>query len=526
MTKYLLGIDNGCTVSKAALFDLDGREIAVAARKSETLTPKPDWFERDAAAMWRETAEAIREVITKSKVNAADIACVACTGHGNGLYLIDEQGKPTRAAIVSMDCRARNYTDQWIAQGLHDVVLPKTMQSIWPGAPNALLRWLKDNEPQTMARSRWMLMVKDFVRFKLCGKVQAELTDFSALSLMDLNTRRFDPELFALWGIGDLLRLMPPLVETAQICGTVTREAAAQTGLKEGTPVAGGMFDVDACGLASGLVDENQLCMIAGTWGNNQFISTKPVMDKEIYMTSCYSIPGYYLMLEGSPTSASNYEWFATEFFRADLALPENKGKSVYQIGGELLKQLKPDMSGADSCGANPNSADCSSDPGDRGLFFLPFVWGANAHPDAKGCFIGLTARYGRGDLVRAVFEGVVFSHRWHVERLMKFTAMPGCIRLTGGAAKSEDWTQIFSDCFQVPVQIPDGSELGGLGAAIAAGVAAGCFKDFRDATEKMVHFSRTQKPNPGRKAYYEEKYRRYKRILAALDPVWKDIRS
>ena len=502
MACYLIGIDNGGTLCKAALFDLAGKEIAVASRKTEMLTPKPGHFERDADRMWMATAESIKELIEKSGVNAADIACVACTGHGNGLYLTDKQGKPVRLAINSMDSRARSYIEKWQGRGLDEKVRPKTMQSLWPGQPNALLAWLKDNEPETMAKAGWVFMCKDFIRFKLTGEIQAELTDMSATSLMDLRTCRYDQELFDIWGISEMISLMPPIVQTAEICGCVTKECAAQTGLQEGTPVAGGMFDIDACGLASGMIDDKQLCMVAGTWGNNQFVSKTPVVDKDVFMTSCYSIPGYYLMLEGSPTSASNFEWFASEFFKADMRLPENKDKSVYQVCEELLQSTSED----------------------KGLFFLPFVMGANVNPYAKGTFIGLTARHGRGDMVRAIFEGVVFSHKWHVQRLMKFTKMPECIRLTGGAAKSERWVQMFADCFQVPVQIPDGSELGALGAAIAAGVAVKSFGSYAEACGKMVQFSRTQNHDASKRAYYEGKFRGYMTILAALDPVWRAI--
>jgi len=498
-----MGIDNGGTLSKAALFDLDGREIGVASRKTELLTPQPGHFERDAEEMWHATAESIREVISTTGIDSEDIRAVACTGFGNGLFLTDGNGVPVRKGIISTDSRARSYIEKWQAAGLDEKVRPKTMQSLWPGQPNALLAWLNANEPGSLAKARWAFMCKDFIRFKLTGMPYAELTDMSATSLMNLQTYEYDNELFELWGIRDLMNLMPPIVRSADVCGCVTKEAALLTGLSEKTEVAGGLFDIDACGLASGMIDENQLCMVAGTWGNNQFVSKTPVVDKDVFMTSCYSIPGYYLMLEGSPTSASNFEWFATEFFKADMCLSENKGKSLYDVCDEHL----------------------SGTGDDTGLFFLPFVVGANVNPYAKGSFIGLTARHVRGDLIRAIFEGVVFSHRWHVQRLMKFTKMPGCIRLTGGAARSQKWVQMFADCFQVPVQIPDGTELGALGAAITAGVAVRCFEGYEDACRRTVRFSRVQSPDAGKKKYYDEKYSRYLKILECMDPLWKEIK-
>jgi len=503
MVQYLLGIDNGCTVSKAALFALDGREVAVASAKTQLLCPQSGWSERDMDEMWAKTAQTVRQVIAGSQVPPEEIACVACTGHGNGLYLIDEQGKPVRNGILSMDSRARKYSDNWIAEGLDKKVRPKTMQDIWHAQPNPLLAWLRDNEPDTIKNARWVLMAKDYIRFKLTGEVAAELTDFSGTSLLNNRTRSYDEDLLADFGISEMLDLLPPIVPTADVCGNVTAEAAELTGLKAGTPVAGGMFDIDACGLASGLVDETPLCMIVGTWGNNQYISKTPVVDEDVYMTSCYAIPDYYLMLEGSATSGGNLEWFVTQFFEAERTIAQKQGTSVYDICNELVASTEPEQSN---------------------IVFLPFLYGSNANPDAKASFLGIDAWHTRGHILRAIYEGVVFGHKTHVRRLLKFRDMPEVIRLTGGAARSDVWLQIFADVFQTPFQVPRGTELGALGAAIAAGVAAGSFADYNQAVEAMVHFAPLVEPNADRSGLYDAKFDRYSRVIETLDPLWKQL--
>jgi len=263
------------------------------------------------------------------------------------------------------------------------------------------------------------------------------------------------------------------------------------------------MFDIDACGLASGIVDESQLCMVGGTWGNNQYISKTPVVDEDVFMTSCYSIPGYYLMLEGSATSASNLEWFVTEFFGAERRLAEQEGRSVYEICNELV---------------------AGTGPGDAGIVFLPFLYGCNVSLDGKACFIGLDGWQKRGHVLRAIYEGVIFSHSWHVERLLKFRDMPERIRLTGGASRSDVWAQMFADIFQVPVEVPEGTELGALGAAICAGVAAGHYRSFEAACEAMVRFSRTYQPDPAGAEVYQTKRARYKKVLETMAPVWGEL--
>lgn len=498
--KYLLGIDNGGTMSKAALFSIEGIEIACAARKVQVIELHEGWSERDANGVWDRTAAAINEVIEISGIDPKEIVAIACTGYGNGAYLVDAAGQPVRNAINSTDRRATRYVERWLAEGVHDNVLPKTAQCLWAAQPNALLAWLRDHEPQTLEKAAWLLFAKDFIRSQLTGEIWAERTDMSASSLMNVVTGEYDDEVLELFGISEMKRLLAPLKNSHDLCGTVTAKAAAKTGLMEGTPVAGGMFDIDACGLASGMVDAGQMSLVAGTWGNNQYISQEPLVDKELFMTSCYSIPGWYLMLEGSPTSASNLEWFVDRFLQAERRLANEQGRSVY-----------------DQC----NEAVASIAPEDSAVIFLPFLYGTNAKSAAKSSLLGLESQHTRAHVVRAIYEGIVFAHTHHLHRLLSFRDRPACIRLTGGVARSEVWVQLFADCFQIPVEIPAGTELGALGAAIAAAVSVGVYPDFRRAVACMTRVDRRYEPNPEKAAVYREKYAQYKRAVMALDVLW-----
>ena len=488
---------------KAALFALDGHELSVAARKVDLLSPEPGYSEVDSDALWQLTAEAIRETIERSGIRPAEIAGVACTGHGNGLYLVDSAGKSVRPAIRGADTRARAYIDRWLAAGIDDAIRPKTMQAIWPAQPNALLAWLRDNEPQSLRRAAANLCCKDYTRLRLTGQVFQELTDASGTSLLNVGTGQYDPDVLDAWGLGDLRRLLPELKRAEDICGTVTAEAAAQTGLAPGTPVAGGMFDIDACGLASGLVDETQLCMIAGTWGNNQYIARQPVVHRDVFMTTCYAIPGYYLMLEGSATSASNLEWFVTEFFATEREQAAAAGRSVYDLCNQLVAATRPQ---------------------DAGLVFLPFLYGSNVSLDGKACLCGLDGWQTRGHVLRAIYEGIVFSHLWHMQRLLRFRPQPARIRLSGGAARSAVWVQMFADILQTPVDVPEGTELGALGAAIGAAVAVGCYPSYEAACAAMVRMARTCEPNAALADLYRTKYARYRKLLDVFAPVWSEL--
>jgi len=499
---YLLGIDCGSTMIKAALFDANGKEHTVASRKVQHVYLHPGWTENDMNAVWNGVCEVIREVLEIAAIDPARVACVTCTGHGNGLYLVADDGTPARNGIISSDVRAREYIEQWSRANVFERILPKTMQSLWPAQPNAILRWLIDNEPETMARTTWLFMVKDYVRYRMTGEAYMELTDMSGTSLIDVGNARYDDEVLEAWGLLDWKHIMPPLRRSADICGTITSEAAKLTGLIEGTPVAGGMFDIDACGLAVGMTDESIFCMIAGTWGNNQFISKTPVVDRDMFMTSCYSIDGYYLMLEGSATSAANLEWFVSQLFESDRELLRIQGmtKSIYDHYTELVAQTKPD---------------------DSAIIFLPYLFGGPVSLDAKGVLFGLDGRHTRRHVMRAVFEGIIFGHRWHVERLMRFCPRPRTIRLTGGATNSDVWAQMFADVFQIPIEIPAGTELGCLGAAICGAVAAGIYPNYEEACHNMVTITRVYLPIPDHAAIYARKYEQYLRLLEILAPAW-----
>ena len=155
---------------------------------------------------------------------------------------------------------------------------------------------------------------------------------------------------------------------------------------------------------------------------------------------------------------------------------------------------------------------------------FFPFLYGSNMDADATACFLGLSDRHTRGHVLRAVYEGVVFAHLTHLHRLLKFRAMPERIRVSGGAARSDVWVQMIADIFQVPVDVPEGSELGALGAAICAAVAIGEYESYQSACDAMVTFSRSYEPSAELSDVYRDKFARYKRALEALAPAWAEL--
>lgn len=505
MPRYLLGIDNGGTFSKAAIFDEEGKQVSVASVPTVTLTPKPGYTERDMEELWEVNVKAVKEAIGKSGVNPKDILGVSFSGHGKGLYMVGKDGKPAYNGILSTDARAWEYVERWEKDGTKEKVFEKSIQEILASQPVSILAWFKEHHPEVLENTSYIFAVKDYIRYRLTGEAYAEYTDFSGANLVNLHTKEYDKELLALFGLDEIYEKLPPLKYSADVCGYITKEAAEATGLVEGTTVAAGMFDVDACGIASGLIDKEQMCMIAGTWSINEFIARESVTNGTVALNSMFCIPGYFLVEESSPTSAGNMEWFIRNLMSFEKEGAKTEGGSVYDITNEWVASIEPQ---------------------DNKVIFLPFLNGSNEDPLAKGTFVGLTAYHNKKHMLRAVYEGIVFSHLTHVKKLLRNREIPKSIRLSGGAANSEVWVQIFADALQIPIDTIEEKELGAQGAAIAAGIAAGVYKDYKEAVNRTVNITKTIYPRKEYKEIYEEKYRVYRAVIEGLSSAWKNFRN
>jgi len=501
-----LGIDNGGTVTKAALYTQEGVELAVEAVKTEVFGEHAGFMERDMDQMREANYAVIRNLLARTGIAATDIAGIACTGHGKGLYLWGKDGRPVRPGILSTDNRAWEYPLRWQADGTADKVFAKTYQQILACQPVSLLAWLKDHEPDCIPKIQWIFECKDYVRFCLTGEAFAELTDYSGANLVNLETRAYDDGLLALFALEELRGCLPPLKASIEVCGLVSAEAAGQTGLAEGTPVMGGMFDIDACAVAVGVASPEHICMIAGTWSINEYVSPTPVKDKSVMMNSLFCLPAYYLIEECSPTSAGNFEWFVHNLLPELAAQAKAEGRNVYKVADEWVDGI-------------PISETCP--------IFLPFLMASNAHPLAKATFVGLDAHHGRAQLVKSIYEGVAFSHKYHLDRLLKSRSTPvRSIRLAGGVANSPQWVRIFADVLGYPIEIVDIKETGTLGCAMNVAVSLGDYADFEQAAARMIKVREPVVPVAANVAVYAQRDALYKRILEALDPIWNDMRK
>ena len=492
---YLMGIDIGGTMVKAAIYDMEGNEVAVHGEKLIIHYPGHGMTERDMGEVKEMSLKAIREAVIKSGISdSKEILAVGMTGQGNGAYMIAADGTPVWPGILSSDARSKDHIKKWIADGTFDKAFPKIRNQLWSGQTSAIVAWFKDNHPEVLDKAAYVGSAKDYVRYLLTGKFVCEITEASSWNVVDMATAQYDDELFELFEVADYKRIFPPIIESCEAGGTVTAEAAAATGLPEGIPVVGGLFDISASIISAGVVEENQLGIVVGSWGINSILKKEVVDDKGIFMQYFYGLPDYLSFMEGSSTSASNQEWFI------DTCM--DRTKDVYDVCGKMVEET----------------------PYKDTVMFLPFIYDTNVNIDAKAAFIGLQGEHTKAHMMRALFEGVVFCHRMHIERLLPYCDDPSVVRMAGGATRSKVWMQMFADILGLRVEVSQAEELGAMGAALCGGYCAGAFTDLQQAAKEWVKIKAVYEPDMEKHAYYEKKYAAYCAIINAMDPVWSQI--
>lgn len=496
MRERIIGIDAGGTMTKAALFDADGHELACVRQPNRMLFPQPGHTERDAEGMWEAAAKAVQSLLETTATAAADIAAVSVTGYGSGIYLVDRDGRTVRPGVVSTDGRAAEIVAGWRREGRIDRNEARIQQRIWAGQAITLMAWLQQHEPEIVDRTSTVLMCKDYLRSRLCDDRSTDPTDGGIAGFIDVNSCDYAEPMLDDLGLGGWRPKLPPIRPSLEVAGGVTHEAAQATGLKQGTPVVRGVVDVAGSSLASGVTTPDQLSMVAGTFSINSTLHAAPRLSVLPFLQMPYPIAGWVLATEGSATSASNFEWFCRNVLDGEAARAVAAGRSIYDVCNDLV------------AGALKR---------DNDILFLPYLFGS---PEgAPAGFIGMQAANGLGDLIRAIFEGVAFAHRTDIERLLSGpdAARPQSIRLAGGASRSRIWGQLFADALGLPIEVTDGSELGARGAAISAAVAVGLHGSMQDAVSKMVRLVDRFEPDADQHGAYDKKYRRFRDTTRAL---------
>ena len=338
----LLAVDAGGSVVKATAFELDDATSTTAARPVPLAHPAPGRSERDPEELWRATVDCIREVLAGIGRGAESVRAVGLTAHGNGVYLVDPQGRPTRAAVMAADTRAASLVRGWTAAGLVDPLQARSWNGLWAGQPGPILAALAGTEPEVLAASHAAVSCKDYLWGRFTAAVETELSAASAGAL-------YDSAGWAAAGGHGPLELSEPAVEafglsrwrhllatpiSPQTVRPLTSEAAEACGLPPGTPVVAGVVDNAAMQHGSGVFDDDVICIGAGTWSINQILvpaGEASAMAMAVRPNAAnIALGGRALLCEASPTSASNFDWALNRAVTGSAAGDRAEGRDIY----------------------------------------------------------------------------------------------------------------------------------------------------------------------------------------------------
>lgn len=503
-TGYLLGVDIGTYESKGVLTTLDGRVVSTQVRPHVLSIPRQGWAEHDADTVWwGEFCSITQELLRESGIQPGDVVAVGCSAIGPDLLPVDKECRPLRPAVLyGIDTRSTK--EIAYLEGLlgRETVYRRCGTALSTQSVGPKILWLKNNEPENYRKAYKFVGGPTFLTAKLTGRFAID--HYSCASHDPL----YDPAAGA-WA-EDLCapivepERLPEITWTTEVAGTVTRQAAAETGLLPGTPVITGTIDAAAEAVSVGVVGPGQMMLMYGTTLFMIEVLGRRVTDQRLW-SAPYLFPGTHAMMAGMATTGALTRWFRDKLAPDLVAAQEAGGKNAYAA---LTEEAAGIPAGAE------------------GLVVLPYFSGERTpinDPEARGVFFGLTLSHSRAHLYRAVLESVGFGIRHHLDVLEGIGARPETLVAVGGGTKSPLWLQAVSDICGQAQKVPAVTTGAAYGDAFLAGLGVGVFPSYQ-AINEWVRDVRLVEPSPAATAAYQpyydlylELYRRNRDLMHSL---------
>ena len=505
--QLVLGADSSTSSTKVIAFDSKGKPVAEGAKGYPLFYEKPGWVEQNPQDWWKAFKFACHQVVSNPDVDIKEFVGIGMTHQRFTFVPMDGEMNPLRKAILWNDIRCSKeaaYARQTVGK---EHIFERTG---YPPGQWTLYKvlWLKNNEPELYEKIYKIVLVQDYLIYKLTGKIvtlQGAGTMTGALDIANPSS----------WAM-DVIKALDiredvwinNILPGGSIAGYVTKNAARETGLPEGLPVVTGAGD-QPCGiLGAGVTQPGQLGINGGTSCTNELVSRALPERKNINYFIEISPTGDYIVENYIASGGSALmNWYKDNFgfYEVDQASKENKSvwEAIYSQAGE-------------------------SPVGNRGMMVIPYFQGANGpywDLNARGVIFGLHTEYGRSYLVRGLMEGCAYESRRQVELMEEGTATQvEEIRMYGGSARSDVWNQVFADVLNKPLHVPETAETTALGAAISAAVGCGMFNDFKTAVDTMVSVKKSYQPVAANVERYERFYREV--YVKIFDSVQQHMRT
>jgi xylulokinase len=488
-----MGIDIGTGGTRALLVDASGQVRAgVTAAHEDMRMERPLWAEQRPENWWAAAVDAIRGAMAQSGVTGEDIQGIGLSGQMHGLVLLDSADQVVRPSLIWCDQRSQPQVDAINARIGREKELRYIANPVLTGFTLPKLLWVRDNEPRNFERARKMLLPKDYVRFRLTGDYASEVSDASGTAVFDVVNRRWSHDMMD--GLGLDRGLLPACYESSDVTGKITPAVAALTGLKAGTPVAGGGGDQASSAVGNGIVEPGIVSCTLGTSGVVFAHMEKVAYDPAGRVhTFCHAVRDKWHVMGVTQGAGLSLQWFRNQ----------------------LAPAMEYDALTAEAA---------TTTPGAQGLFWLPYLMGERTpHLDAtaRGGWIGLTAKHSRADLVRAVIEGVSYSQRDCLDIIEQLGVPVNSVRASGGGAKSGFWRQLLADILGKRIVTLATQEGSAYGAALLALVATGEFASVPEVCRAAIQEVNSVEPEPKAAEFYRRGHGIYQSLYPALRPLY-----
>lgn len=495
----ILAHDFGTTGDKACLYSAQGELLAATTVEYPTDYAKGGRVEQDPERWWGAVASATRKLFEETSATASDVECVSFSGQMLGAVFLDGQGRPLRPAIIWADTRSREQTDRLVERVGMERAYRITGHRLNPTYSLEKVMWVRDNEPAVFSETRNVLLAKDYVAYRLTGRMATDPSDASSTNAYDQGTGGWSGELLDAAGVDP--GLMPDIVPSTTVLGGVTQAAATESGLLEGTPVVMGGGDGPMAALGAGVASPAD-----GTYaylGSSSWVSLaaeEPLLDPAMRtMTFDHVVPDRFVPTGTMQAGGASLEWVV------DLLAP-GRAEGRYE-------RLVEDAGEVEAAG--------------EGLIFLPYLLGERSpywNPLARGSFVGLSKHHGPAHVTRAVMEGVAMNLKICLDAFEEQGHSIDAVDAIGGGARSDTWLQVFADVWGKPVRrrsLVD--EANSLGAAVVAGVGVGLFDSF-DVASGLSHVETSFEPDDARHGRYASSQQQFLEAYKRLEPVFDEL--
>jgi autoinducer-2 kinase len=511
---YLLAVDAGTGSCRALLFTVAGKQVAVSLREWTHREPPgvPGGQDFDVEANWLAIAACIRDALRLAGATGDDVAAVAATSMREGIVLYDATGAEIWAC-PNVDSRAGQEAADLISEGAAERIFAEGGDWVSITSP-ARLRWLARHRPDIFGRIHSLGMLSDWIVYRLARVQVTEPSCGSSSGMFSLASRGWSAQIAQICGIS--ATVLPEVADPGTAVGEVTAEAAAQTGLRAGTPVVAGGADTQL-GLLGAGVRAGEFTVLAGTFWQNTLLVDKPLIDPAVRLrTLCHAAPGEW-MLEGIGFYCGMaMRWYRDAFCDAEVAVARSRGVDPYVVMEEYAARIPPGSNGVFAILSNLMNAR---------------RW-VHASPSFVQFDLSNPAGSGRAACIRAVEEAAAYVVRGHLGIIGELTgARITGLTFSGGAAKGTLWPQIIADVLGLPVSVPAVTESSALGAALCAGKGAGLYASLTELESELRKRAATFEPDPAAAAAYADSYARwhqiYPRMLelsedGLLNPLWR----